>query len=314
MGTTYSVRLAAPVDLATLEAFKTEIEQSLAEVNHQMSPWQSDSEISTFNQRPADAPQNLSPAFAFVIQHALSLNQSSNGAFDPTLAPLIDLWGFGPHHTQTQPNNAQIESALATVGCNYLTLRGSELSKTKEGVTLNLSAIAKGYGVDAAALVLRRHHIDNFLVEIGGEVVTSGNAPGDRPWQIGIEYPALSAEQSGQLFAVLNLSDQACATSGDYHNYRTDATGQIYSHILDPRTGRPTKSSLASVTVVADSCMLADGIATSLFVMGLDEGLKWINSMPRVEAVFLMRTLDNKIEENFSADFERMTTYKQCTQ
>lgn len=310
MGTTYSIRLSAPIEIETLNILKAEVNASLKRVNAEMSPWQTDSEISQFNTRPADSPQTLSPAFALVVQNALSLNRATQGAFDPTLAPLIDLWGFGPQENKYQPTDAQVTAALGNVGCQHLNLDGEQLTKTRDGITLNLSAIAKGYGVDAAANVLRGHNIANFLVEIGGEVVAAGTAPGGRPWQIGVEYPALSAEQSGQLQGTVKLSDKACATSGDYHNYRTDTDGKIYSHILNPRTGRPIQSNVASVTVIADSCMLADGIATALFVMGVEDGLQWVNQMDRVDALFLVRTPENQIEEYLSTDFNTVTSYK----
>jgi thiamine biosynthesis lipoprotein len=309
MGTTYSVRLVQPVGIDLFNRLKSEINDGLAEINHQMSPWEKESEISRFNRRPADSPQELSPAFALVVQNALSLNRASGGAFDPTLAPLIELWGFGPQTTDTQPTDLQLTDALAKTGCEKLLLQTNQLSKTSADLTLNLSAIAKGYGVDATAQILRSHGISDYLVEIGGEVVTSGTAPGGRAWQIGVEYPALSAEQSGRLHATLQLTDQACATSGNYHNYHTDESGRIYSHILDPRTGRPVKSSVASVTVIAESCMLADGIATALFVMGPEEGLEWVARMPGTEALFLIRTPDNRIEEKFSIGFKRATAY-----
>lgn len=310
MGTSYSIRLTQPVTLETINTLKQDVSDTLVEINRQMSPWQPDSEISEFNRRPADSPQTLSPAFALVVEQAISLNRATGGAFEPTLAPLIDLWGFGPNNMDHDPTDEDVANALNIVGCNYLKLDGEQLTKTRDGVTLNLSAIAKGYGVDAVADVLRSHHIKNFLVEIGGEVTTAGLAPGGRPWQIGLEYPALSEEKSGRMYGVLKLSDKACATSGDYHNYRTDESGRIYSHILDPRTGRPSRSNVASVTVIADSCMLADGIATSLFVMGPDKGLEWVNSMKGVEALFLVHTPDNQIEKHLSTDFEKVTAYK----
>ena len=311
MGTTYSVRLADPVNIETYNELKSDVAETLAIINQQMSLWEKMSEISQFNQRAAHSPQNLSPAFALVVQNALSLNRASSGAFDPTLAPLIELWGFGPKESDAQPSESEIEAALAKIGCEKLTLNGEQLTKTDATITLNLGAIAKGYGVDAVANALRTHNISDFLIEIGGEVVTDGIAPGGRRWQIGIEKPALSQEQTGKLHAVLKLTDVACATSGDYHNYHTDESGQIYSHLIDPRTGRPIKSPVASVTVIADSCMLADGIATALFVMGPDEGLKWINNLNNVEALFLIRTANNRIEEQFSAGFKRATAYDQ---
>lgn len=310
MGTTYSVRLADPVDLKTLTLLKKEVNESLVTINNQMSPWQKDSEISEFNRRPAHSPQKLSPAFALVVQSALSLNRASDGAFDPTLAPLIDLWGFGPDSPTATPDEDQIRAALAQTGCDKILLTGEQLAKTADGVTLNLSAIAKGYGVDAAANILRSHGITDYLVEIGGEVSTAGTAARGRPWQVGVEYPALSEEPSGRLHAVLQLSDKACATSGDYHNYRSDESGQIYSHILEPRTGRPARNQVASVTVIADSCMLADGIATALFVMGPEKGLPWVEKMDGIEALFLVRTANNQIKEQLSVGFKRVTAYK----
>ncbi len=313
MGTLYSVKIAQTVAPKKLEEIKKQTTNELAKINDQMSPFQKNSEISNFNNASANETQKISPQFSKVLQLASKLNRITDGAFDPTIAPLIDLWGFGPSENEYKPTESQISDALKNTGFENIKIENGNLSKLRNEITLNLSAIAKGYGVDAIANVLHENQITNFLVEIGGEIVTSGKNSAGKNWQIGIEFPALSETQTETLAGVIEISGKACATSGDYHNYKTDENGTVYSHILDPRNGRPTRSTLASVTVIANTCAEADGIATALFVMGTENGLKWINENPEFQALFLDRTESGKIISTFSNDFEKQTNYKSAT-
>ncbi|MEO0393097.1 MAG: FAD:protein FMN transferase [Pseudomonadota bacterium] len=273
MGTTYNVVLVAPRPELTTGQIEAAISDTLAQVNAQMSNWDPDSEISRFNAAQTTDPVSISPALAQVVRAADDIHRASNGRFDVTLTPLIELWGFGERRPESPvPSDAEITQALALVGQARL-LRinrdTASLTKTNGKASINLAAIAKGYGVDAVAARLEKLGIDDFMVEIGGDLVTAGNNPLGGRWRIGIERPQVGSRRVEQL---VDITDQGLATSGDYRNY-FEQDGVRYSHIIDPRTGRPITHNTASVTVVAENAMLADAWATALLVMGQDQGL-----------------------------------------
>jgi len=223
-----------------------------------------------------------------VVRRALKTAESTGGAFDPTVKPLVDHWGFGPE-ADTEP----LDEIMKAVGWQKVRVEEGSLIKANPAVQLDLSAIAKGYGVDAVAEVIRSFGIKNFLVEIGGEIVVSGLNPDRKPWRVGIESPAGTG-----IFQTLELSDGAMATSGDYRNFRTREDGSRFSHIIDPKTGRPAETDVASVSVLANSCMDADAVATALFVMGSETGMEWLLALrelegenhPEFEALFILHS------------------------
>ncbi|SLN43368.1 Thiamine biosynthesis lipoprotein ApbE precursor [Pseudoruegeria aquimaris] len=273
MGTTYSVTVVDMPEDLTAEALQAEVESVLARVNAQMSNWDPNSEVSRFNASTSTAPQPVSAEFAYVMEAANGIHLGSGGVFDVTLAPLIDLWGFGPKKPgEPVPTDAEILKALSDVGqLSLLTLgEGPTLKKEKPGVSVNLSAIAKGYGVDEVAELVASKGITRYLIEIGGDLVASGENAEGKPWSIGIEKPDA---RSKTLQLVLPLDNTGMATSGDYRNY-FEEDGIRYSHIIDPNTGRPITHKTASVTVLAENAMLADGWATAMLAMGQDRGLE----------------------------------------
>ncbi|HOW98377.1 MAG TPA: FAD:protein FMN transferase [Kiritimatiellia bacterium] len=297
MGTLYSIKLAdSPLGQGALRELQAEVDRCLVEVNREMSHYQPDSELSQFNRHESAEPFPVSPGFASVVRFALELNRRSGGVFDPTLGPLIDLWGFGaPGHVSEPPSPAQVEEARARIGGQHLSVTpAGQLVKGIPSLRLNLGAVAKGYGVDEVARVIRANGISNLFVEIGGEVVTAGHNAEGQAWRIGVDAPRPDALPGQELETILHLSGLAVATSGDYRNYFVDGAGMRFTHILDPRTGRPIQHNLASVSVVAPDCMTADGLATTLFVMGAEEGMKWIGSWPGVEALFILREPDGR--------------------
>ncbi len=312
MGTTWSIRIAdARVRAADVPALRARVEAVFAEINRQMSTYDPGSEISRFNEAPPDSPLPVSSAFAEVVRFALVLAERSGGAFDPTVAPLVELWGFGRSGPRERtPTGEEIEAVRAVVGFRRVGLDAeNRLSKEAAGVRLDLNAVAKGYGVDAAARALEEAGLRNFFVEVGGEVVARGERAGGGPWRIGVDRPRPDAPPGVVLERVLRLSNIAVATSGDYRNFRRDeATGEIYAHIFDPRTGRPVRRMAGSVTVVADTCLVADGLATALYVMGPEEGLEWLpRAFPGCEALFLLRRDDGSIEERATPGFAART-------
>ncbi|MEM7749149.1 MAG: FAD:protein FMN transferase [Pseudomonadota bacterium] len=273
MGTTYNVIAIAPAATSSDDLGKA-IEASLTRVNKHLSNWDPTSEISRFNATRKTTPVAISEMMAQVMATANDVHRDSGGLFDVTLAPLIELWGFGTRKAETPlPAPEKIAAAQAKVGqLKLLKLdRGaSTMVKRDVQVTINLSAIAKGFGVDEVAAVLNRFNVENYMVEIGGDLVTSGVNERGQKWRIGVEKPVAS---SRRVQLTVDISNLGMATSGDYRNYKEQA-GVRYSHVLNPRTGQPIKHRTASVTVLAKNAMLADAWATALLVAGQDRGME----------------------------------------
>ncbi|SDK22415.1 thiamine biosynthesis lipoprotein [Microbulbifer yueqingensis] len=299
MGTRYHITVVAPPAEVAKESLQELIEQELEAVNREMSTYIPDSELMRFNAGPIGEPVAISEPLADVVGLSIDINERSGGAFDITVGPLVNLWGFGPTpEPEKVPGQEEIDRLLGLVGSDALELERNppRLTRTRD-VQLDLSAIAKGHGVDRVAQLLEEQGIENYLVEIGGELRTLGHNPGGDEWRIGIESPT----RAGQVVhKPVRVSGRAVATSGDYRNYY-ERDGVRYSHSIDPRTGRPLQHRLASVTVIADICAEADGLATALNVMGADAGLKLAEREGL--AVFMLVKTDNGFEERFSSAF-----------
>lgn len=290
MGTVCHITLAGPVRQRSLSALRNQIDRALTDVKRRMSIWDPDSEISRFNSNRSPDPFPVSPEFAAVMQRALKHSEDTAGAFDPTVKPLVDHWGFGPEN-----NPHTVEEIMDSVGWQKIRLENSCLIKTRPEVQLDLAAIAKGYGVDRVADVIRKNGVTDFIVEIGGEIVAEGTRSGN-PWRIGIETPDPDKGFGEEIFRVITVRSGeagatpsiAMATSGDYRNARVRPDGTRYSHIINPRTGEPFESDTAAVTVIADRCMDADAVATALCVMGAEAGLLWLETHPEYQAFFIL--------------------------
>jgi FAD:protein FMN transferase len=313
MGSTYTVKIvdSRPTE-QQIEALKAEVDQQLKEVNRQMSHYQQDSELSRFNRAPAGTPFKVSPEFAHVMRQALELNRRSDGAFDPTIGPVISLWGFGAQtDVHVVPPDERLCEAMKQTGCQHLSMTHKhELVKDIPDLQLNLSAIAKGFGVDEMARVLRSRGFTNFYVSISGEVFTCGRNPKAVKWQVGISAPVLNWAPGDPTVAVLSVSGQAVSTSGDYQKFFIDANGRRWSHIFDPKTGHPVQHSLGSVTVVADNCTIADGLATTLYVLGPEAGPRFIESWTNAAALFIVRESGGKFRSILSSRFAGLTGYR----
>jgi len=311
MGTVWSLRLAPPLPRDRFQPLLADIEAILESVNAQMSVWREDSEISRFNRADAQVTVPISAAFAKTVEEALKISDRTGGAFDPTLQPLIDLWGFGPAgRDPSPPDETELSAALARTGFRKLqVLSGPALMKTAPGLQLDLGAIAKGYGVDAVADRLRQEKLTGFLIEIGGEIYAAGTRSDGRSWKIGVETP-VPGSLDRTFCGTLALSNRAVATSGDYHNFRTDGKGGFFTHVLDPRTGRPVQNRAASVTVIADRCATADALATALFVAGPEKGLPLLETFPDAQALFILHKPDGTLEFVSSPDFIKTTSFE----
>lgn len=272
MGTTYTVKVVEPgLDRSRLEDIRHLIEARLEDVNQKMSHYQEDSELSRFNQLSETTPFSVSPETYEVFRQAIELSTLTDGALDITVGPLVDAWGFGPQSRPERiPTDEHIQALLQKTGYEKLELDSNALSlrKTEPQLRCDLSAIAKGYGVDRVADALAEEGLQSFMVEVGGEVRTHGVNDEGQPWRIGVERPVTTGRV---IEKVISLSGWAMATSGDYRNYY-EVDGVRYSHMIDPRTGRPITHNLASVSVIDRTCARADGLATALLVLGPEEG------------------------------------------
>jgi len=271
MGTTWSVALRPAPGGTDTAILQQRLQQRLDQINGLMSTYDPASELSRFNSWAGTGWFDLSPETARVIDLSLKISRLTGGAFDVSVGPLVELWGFGPTpRGENLPSRQQVEAALARVGYQNISLRldPAAVSKQIPELHIDLSAIAKGYAVDALAEQLRQQGISNFLVEIGGEMQLAGQREDNSPWRIAIEKPL---EDRREVATVFQLTDTALATSGDYRNFYVE-NGQRFSHTLDPATGMPVRNRLASVTVVDQSCARADALATALMVMGEDRG------------------------------------------
>ncbi|WP_294228440.1 FAD:protein FMN transferase [uncultured Shimia sp.] len=286
MGTSYTVVAVEPRGGLDEDALKTAIDAVLVDIDQKMSNWNPASEISQINDLKADTPFTLSPDMASLLQSANDVHQASDGQFDLTLGPLIDLWGFGAQKpTGRIPKNFDVATAMHSVGqSGVLSMESSILTKTHDSTQMYLSAIGKGFGVDRLGDTVRSFGVTDFMVEIGGDIITSGQNAEGMPWQIAIETP--DARQRSYL-KVLGVSGLGMATSGDYRNY-FEQNGIRYSHILDATTGRPVTHASASVTVLTQNAMLADAWATALLALGRQRGIE-IAKRQNLAALFIDR-------------------------
>lgn len=309
MGSPYTVKVVGAVLASNqLQVLQAEIEGRLKEINRQMSHYQSDSELSRFNQSPAGVPFKVSPEFAEVVRMSLALWHRSGGAFDPTLAPVVNLWGFGEKTEEKSiPSAAQLQAALKKTGAQHLSVtdRG-ELLKDIPDLNLNLSAIAKGFAVDEMARVLQRHGLTNIYASIAGEVLALGHNPRGAPWQVGIAAPVSHWNESDPMAGAVSLSNQALSTSGDYQKFFLDEQGRRFCHIFDPKNGWPVQHNLAGVSVVAANSMTADALATTLFVLGPERGIEFIEGWTNAAALFIVRDSQGSFRTIPSARFKQL--------
>lgn len=310
MGSPYTVQVAGTNLVGeTLQALQAAVEARLQSVNREMSHYAPASELSKFNAAPAGTPFPVSPAFLEVVRFSLGLARESGGAFDPTLGPVINLWGFGERTVERAvPSDAALREALARTGWPHITVtQQGALLKDLDGLTLNLSAVAKGFGVDEVSRLLEARGFTNTYVAIAGEVRVRGRNPRGTAWQVGISTPVDNWRDSDPLVGVASLSDRAISTSGDYQKFFRDAQGRRLAHILDPRTGAPVQHDVAGVSVVAPDSMTADALATTLFVLGREAGLRFIEARTNAAALFILRDADGRFQTLTSSRFEAMT-------
>ena len=259
------------------------ITRELQRVDRSLSPFNKESVITAVNE---NRPVELDDMFCDVFQRAMKISEDTDGAFDITVAPLVNAWGFG-FKSGIRPTQQTVDSLRQVIGYKKVALNKGRVTKADPRVMLDCSAIAKGYGADVVARLLYRRGVRNYMVEIGGEVVTRGISPKRLPWKIGVTKPTDdSLNIGGELQTVLNVTDLAMATSGNYRNfYYRD--GKKYAHTIDPKTGYPVQHSILSATVLAPDCATADAYATSFMVMGLEGARQVLERHPELMAYFI---------------------------
>lgn len=303
MGTQFSVKLASGPGEYDAQELRLQIEERLTSVNDLMSTYEPDSVITQFNNSTTTEWYPVLDEFCLAVENSLKISKLTNGSFDITVGPLVNLWGFGPGNIVVEaPADDEITMLLDSVGFEYLRTdcAAPAIKKELARLELDMSAFGKGYAVDRIADYLEELGFEDYLVDIGGELRLRGrNAKGEK-WAIGIEVPLPNQRRP---YTVIRLSDTAVATSGDYRNY-FEVEGRRYSHTIDTRTGKPVTHSLASVTVLDDKSYRADALATALLVLGPDAGMQ-LAIQEGMAALFLLRT-EAGIEERSTPAFDEM--------
>ena len=276
-GTTFNVTYQSDSDMTY------SIKDALRKVDYSLSPFNKESVITAINDNKDVRPDKM---FMDVFQMAMDVSRETEGAFDITVAPLVNAWGFGFKSGQ-KPTPRQVDSLKQIIGYQKILVDDGMVRKQDPRMMLDCSAIAKGYGADVVADVLRRHGVKNFMVEIGGEIVTSGVNPDRLPWKVGVIKPTDdSLSVSHELQTILNVTDVAMATSGNYRNFYYEG-GKKFAHTIDPQTGYPVQHSLLSATVLAKTCAIADAYATSFMVMGRERAQQVLERHPELMAYFI---------------------------
>jgi FAD:protein FMN transferase len=305
MGTSYSIKIVPDNIALNKNTIHTDIENILADINQSMSTYIDDSELSLFNQAAATSWQVLSADLYRVIEHGNQISSISYGAFDVTVGPLVNLWGFGPDpYTREIPSDSVIQATKQHTGYKKLDFDESthRIAKSDPAITIDLSGIAKGFAVDKIAQYLDKSGFMNYLVEIGGELIGKGINTSQQAWQIGIEQ-ANPLERSVQ--RIVGLDNVAMATSGDYRNY-FEKDGIRYSHTIDPTTGKPINHRLAAVTVLHSSAMHADALATGFMVSGPEKSLTLANKIG--VALYMIIKTSTGFEERYNELFKPYLT------
>ena len=293
MGSTYTIRLVPQrgVRIETQEV-KTSVDSLLEVINQQMSTYVDNSEISLFNKLSKNSAIVISDNFRTVIQRASYWSNLTNGAFDISSFPLVNTWRLGKLDRENKdvwipPTDLEVTVAKSNIGYKKIKLVSTSLIKSFDEQKLDVNAIAKGWGVDRLFIYIQSLGYKNFMVEIGGEVRVSGSNNRGADWRIGIDSPEPNFQPGEKIFAVIPIKDKAMATSGNYRDFY-EYDSKKYSHIINPITGKAVESNIASVTVLAENCMDADALATALNIMSLSDGMKLVESLDDVDALWVI--------------------------
>lgn len=290
-GTTYGVQYYSEDNVN----YQHQIDSLFQVINNSMSTYQADSDISKINHNKAVL---VDSHFKTVFNASKNIYEVTNGVFDPTIGVLVNAWDFGPEGTIIALDSLKIDSLMVSVGLDKVNLNNNEIVKDNPNTFIDFNAIAKGYGVDVIAEFLESQNIKDYIVDIGGEIRCKGqNFEKQKPWRVGVELPHFDGEQS--ILKAISLHDEAMATSGTYRKFKTDSLGNRYSHIIDTKTGYPSKTNLLSISVIADDCMTADAYATAFKAMGIEKVKTFLATHPELK-VFLIFENDKRELETLS--------------
>ena len=294
MGTSYSIKFENKNN--NIDSIRFSVDSILFNLNMQMSTWIDSSEISRFNNLKKGEKIEVSKEFLFVLNKGIEIFNQTNGAFDFTVFPLLNIWGFGPNKRSTfkKPVDENVIKTLESVGAEKIIIENNYIIKSHLNQKLDLNAIAKGYAVDAVFDWFKKNKYNHIFVEIGGEIRTFGLNSTNSPWLIGVETPQINSDDP--LFKTINLSGKSIATSGNYRNFNIHNNG-LYPHTIDPRLGRPVVTNILSVSVIAEECIISDAWATGLMVMSLDEGIQAVSNSVEIDAMWIY--LNEKDELTF---------------
>lgn len=307
-GTTYHIVYKQPYSpgyfLNTkLHDYQEEIDSLLMEFDRSLSIYLPGSVISRINNNEKDV--KVDSLFRVVFYKAKEVNELSDGAFDITVGPLVNAWGFGPE-LREQIDSTLIDSLIQFVGMDNVRIEEDMVIKSEPGVKLDVNAIAQGYSVDIIAGFLGRKRIKNYLVEIGGEIRAAGRKKKGTAWKVGVDKPYDNNYIPGQdLQVILALEDNSMATSGNYRKF-FEENGMKYSHSIDPKTGYPVRHNLLSVTVTAPDCMTADAFATAFMILGLEKSVKLVKKLEKIEAYFIYADIDGNFCTEFTDGFGKI--------
>ncbi|WP_136479994.1 FAD:protein FMN transferase [Cognatitamlana onchidii] len=284
-GTSYSVIYASEVD------YKQAFDSLFNMVNQSMSTYQIDSDISKLNRNES---VQVDKHFIKVLEASRKVYNETNGVFDPTIGAVVNAWDFGPQGGIKNLDSLKIDSLMLSVGLNKVVSKGNQVIKP-HGAFIDFNAIAKGYGVDVIGEYLESKNVTNYLVEIGGEIRVKGiNVEKQLPWTVGVENPNFDGKQS--ILMAIPLEDNAMATSGTYRKFKIDETGNRYAHIIDTKTGYPSKTNLLSISVIAKTCMMADAYATAFKAMGIDKVKSFLKTHPELKVFLIFENENNELE------------------
>ena len=287
-GTSYSVIYDSGIN------YETQFDSLFYIINKSMSTYQVNSDISKLNRNESNI---VDAHFIKVFRASEDIYKNTEGAFDPTIGAIVNAWDFGPEEKTANLDSLKIDSLMLSVGLDKVKLIDNKIIKP-EGAFIDFNAIAKGYGVDIIGEFLESKHIENYLVEIGGEIRARGkNLEKKSSWKIGIEMPHFDGEQS--ILKAITVYDEAMATSGTYRKFKVDENGNRYAHIIDAKTGFPSKSNVLSITVIAKNCMIADAYATAFKAMGIEKVKSFLKTHPELKVFFIF--------ENDKKEFETLS-------
>ena len=287
-GTSYSVQYYSEQKHDFQQAF----DSLFYVINKSMSTYQTNSDISKLNRNESNT---VDDHFINVFKKSQEIYKTTEGVFDPTIGILVNAWDFGPEGRIVRLDSLKIDSLMLTVGLNKVRLEDHKIIKENSGAFIDFNAIAKGYGVDVIANFLESQNVQNYIVEIGGEIHCKGsNIEKQKPWKVGVEMPHFDRTQS--IMKAISLKDESMATSGTYRKFKTDDQGNRYSHIIDTKTGYPSKTNLLSISVITDNCMTADGYATAFKAMGIEKVKEFLKTHPELKVFFIFENDKKELE------------------